>query len=343
MARKQAAYQAGQKTPTAIDLHKELNRLKKGELQWMYEVSKCAPQEALWNLDNAFDHFFRRVREKKAGLFKGKVGYPHFKSKKRGLGSFRLTGSIRIFERHIQLPRLGKLCLKERGYLPMNGVKILSAAVSEHAGCWYVSVQVELEQPDPTPSTQPVAGVDLGLTTLATVSDGATIPNPKALHRNLKKVKRLHRAVSRRVTGSANRRKAGKRLARAYQRVAHLRQNAHHQATTWLTKTKSALGVENLNVSGLLKNHRLARAIADAGRGEFRRQLVYKGAWHGCQVVMADRFFPSSKTCSQCQHIKEDLTLSERVFQCEACGFTADRDWNAALNLEWLAASSADT
>lgn len=330
LARKQAAYQAGQKTPSAIDLHKELNQLKKGELSWMYEVSKCAPQEALRNLDKAFDHFFRRVREKKAG----RVGYPRFKSKKYGLGSFRLTGAIRVFERQIQLPRLGKLRLKESGYLPISGVKILSATVSEHAGRWFISVQVEMEMPDPLPSDKPMAGVDVGIKALATISDGAVIPNPHALKCNLRKVKRLQRTVSRRVKGSANRRKAVRKLARAHLRVSNIRQNALHQATTPLAKTKSVLVVEDLNVSGMLKNHQLARAIADVGFGEFRRQLEYKGAWYGCQVMVADRFYPSSKTCSHCGQVKDELALSERVFQCAACGFTLDRDLNAARNLE---------
>jgi putative transposase len=342
LARKQAAYQAGEKVPTAIDLHRELNTLKKGELGWLYEVSKCAPQEALRNLDAAFAHFFRRVQEKKAGRFKGKVGFPRFKSKKRGLGSFRLTGAIHIFERHIQLPRLGKLRLKERGYLPVSDVKILSATVSERAGRRFVSVQVEMEMPDPVVADRPVAGVDLGLRALATMSDGEAIPNPHALKRNLRKVKRLQRAVSRKVKDSANRRKAVRRLACAHMRVANIRQNAIHQATTRLTKTKSVIGVEDLNVNGMLKNRNLARAIADVGLSEFRRQLEYKAQWHGSRLVVAERFFPSSRMCSQCHHVKDELPLSERVFHCDVCGFECDRDLNAALNLECLAASSAD-
>ena len=151
LARKIEAYQAGRKVPTAIDLHRELNVLKKTELAWMYAVSKCAPQEALRNLDQAFAHFFRRVKEKKAGK-KIEVGFPKFKSKKNGLGSFRLTGAIHVFEKAIQLPRLGVLRLKERGYLPLEGVHILSATVSERAGRWFVSLQVEMEIPDPAHS-----------------------------------------------------------------------------------------------------------------------------------------------------------------------------------------------
>ena len=335
LARKQQAYLDGQKTPTAIDLHRELNRLKKTELAWMYEVSKCAPQEALRNLDQAFANFFRRVKERRAGK-RIKVGFPKFKSKKKGLGSFRLTGAIRVFEKEIQLPRLGRLRLKERGYLPTSGVHILSATVSEHAGRWFVSVQVELEIADPEQSGKPNAGVDLGINRLAQVSDGKYFENPYALKGSLRKIKRLHRTVSRRQKGGANRRKVVRQLAKAYARSANIRKNALHQATTWLAKNKSVIMLENLNVSGMLANHHLAQAIADVGWCEFRRQMGYKGMWYGCEVGLADRFYPSTKRCSCCGNIKDEMRLDERTYECEVCGLVMDRDLNAALNLEQL-------
>jgi len=244
----------------------------------MYAVSKCAPQEALRDLDQAFAHFFRRVKEKKAGK-QLKVGFPRFKSKKNGLGSFRLTGAIHIFEKAIQLPRLGRLRLKERGYLPGSGAHILNATVSEKAGRWFVSLQVKMEIPEAAVTDKPVAGVDLGIHRMAQVSDGMYFENPRALKSALTKLKRAQRVVSRRQKGSANRRKAVKQLARAHFRVSNLRKDALHQATTSLTKTKSAMVLENLNVSGMIKNHHLAQAMADVGLDEFRRQLVYKGAW----------------------------------------------------------------
>jgi IS605 OrfB family transposase len=285
LARKIEAYQAGKKTPTAIDLHRELNALKQTEFAWMYEVSKCAPQEALRNLDKAFANFFRRVRLKKEGQWSGPVGFPHCKSKKRGLGSFRLTGAIHVFDDAIQLPRLGVLRLKERGYLPTEEAKILSATVSERAGHWFVSVQVEMILPDPDPTGKPAAGVDLGIKALVTVSDGMTIENPRALKSSLRKIKRLQRALSRRQKGSANRCKAIQQLAKAHLRVANVRSNALHQATSLLTKTKSAVVLEDLNVRGMLRNHSLAQAIADVGWYEFRRQISYKGGWYGCQSI----------------------------------------------------------
>jgi putative transposase len=340
LARKQESYQATGKSPTAIDLHRELNSLKPTDAPWMYEVSKCAPQEALRNLDNAFAHFFRRVKLKKEGKLRGKMGYPQRKTRKRGLGSFRLTGSIVVFSTAIQLPRLGRLRLKERGYLPTTA-KILSATGSEHGGHWYVSVLVEQEQAVPT-NTGPVVGVDLGVKTLAALSDGTVVPNPHHLRRCLKKLKRLQRAVSRKPKCSHNRGKAAQRLGRLRRKVANLRANPLHRFTSRLAKTKSVVVIEDLNVSGMLKNHHLAQAIGDVGFGEFRRQLTYKAAWYGCQVLVASRWEPSSKTRSGCGWVDEDLTLADRVFRCEDCGQVLDRDLNAAINLAKLAGSSPE-
>jgi putative transposase len=298
LARKQEAYRATGTSPSAIELHRELHALKLSDLPWMYAVSKCAPQEALRNLDNAFGRFFRRVQLKREGKLSGKVGYPQPKTKKRGLGSFRLTGRIVVCADAIQLPRLGRLRLKERGYLPTTA-KILSATVSEQAGHWSVSVLVEQEQAVAV-NRGPVVGVDLGVKTLVTLSDGTTEPNPHHLRACLKKLKRLQRAVSRKPKGSRNRKKAAQRLGKLHRAVANQRTNTLHHFTSRLAKTKSVVVIEDLNVSGMLKNHHLAQAIGDVGWGEFRRQLTYKAAWYGCHVLVASRWEPSSKTCSGC-------------------------------------------
>jgi putative transposase len=342
LARKQEAYKATGKSPSAIDLHRELNVLKRTEVPGMYEVSKCAPQEALRNLDAAFAHFFRRCQLKKAGKFTGKLGYPQRKTRKKGLGSFRLTGYIVVFPDAVHLPRLGRLRLKERGYLPTSGVHVLSATVSEQAGHWYVSVLVEHEQ-TVSEHMGPVVGVDLGLKRLATLSDGAIEENPRHLKRQLRKLQRLHRAVTRKRKGSHNRKKAARRLGAQYRKVANQRAEMLHQLTSRLAKTKSVVVIEDLNVSGLLKHHHLAQAIGDVGFGEFRRQLTYKAAWYGCRVIVADRWFASSKTCSGCGWADESLTLADRTFRCQACGLVIDRDLNAAKNLAKLADSSADS
>ena len=339
---KQEQYRATKKSPTAIDLHRELNALKKTEVPWMYSVSKCAPQEALWNLDAAFTNFFRRCALKKQGKWKGKLGYPQFKTKKKGLGGFRLTGAIVVSDKAIVLPRLGRLRLKEREYLPTSGVQILSATVSEQAGHWYVSLKVEEEQAVPA-NSGPVVGIDLGIKSLATLSDGEVIPNPRHLKRRLKKLKRLQRVVSRRHKGGKNRKKAVKKLARLHRQIKNQRRNTLHQVTTRLAKTKSVLVIEDLNVSGMLKNHHLAQAIGDVGFAEFKRQLLYKASWYGARVILADRWEPSSKTCSGCGWVDEDLTLADRVFHCQQCGLVLDRDLNAAINLKQLAGSSSDS
>ena len=340
---KQERYQASKKSPNAIALHRELNALKKTAVPWMYQVSKCAPQEALWNLDAAFTNFFRRCALKKQGKWQGKLGYPQVKTKKKGLGSFRLTGRIVVSQNAIVLPRLGRLRLKERGYLPTGAdVQILSATVSEQAGHWHVSVQVEEEQVVPK-NCGPVVGIDLGIKSLATLSDGEVIPNPRHLKRRLKKLKRLQRVVSRRQKGGKNRKKAVRKLAKLHRQIKNQRRNTLHQVTTRLAKTTSVLVIEDLNVSGMLKNHHLAQAIGDVGFSEFKRQLLYKASWYGSRVILADRWEPSSKRCSGCEWVDADLTLSDRTFHCVACGLVLDRDLNAAINLAKLAGSLSDS
>lgn len=330
---KQLAYKNGEKTPNAIELHRMLNAIKSTELPWMYEVSKCSPQEALRNLDRAFDNFF-----KKRGKF------PKFKSKKKGIGGFRLYGTIKVMDDAVQLPRLGRLRLKERGYLPKDA-KILSASVSERAGRWFVSIQVEQDQPayEGVKDEHDTVGVDLGIKTLATVSDGTKYDNPKPLNNNLKKLKKLQQSVSRKVIGSNNRKKAVKKVARLHLRISNIRKDTLHKMTTALAKNKRVVGIEDLNVSGMMKNHCLARSIADLGLFEFGRQLDYKGNWYSCKIVIADRFFPSSKMCSVCGEINENLTLADREWTCGGCGTTHDRDHNASVNLEFVAASLTET
>ena len=326
------AYKEHGETLNAISLHRELNTLKKTDFAWMYSVSKCAPQEALRDLDKAYTNFFEH-----------RARYPRFKKRKGNPGkkSFRLTGAIRVFEDYIQLPRLGKLRLKENGYIPLDA-HILSATVSEKAGRWFVSIQVKEEVNIPI-NTGEVAGVDLGIKTMAYISDGTVFENPKALTRYERKLKRAQRKVSRRIKGSNNRIKAIKELQIIHKQINNIRTDAIHKATSYLAKTKSVIVLEDLNVSGMMKNHHLAKAIADVGLHEFRRQMEYKCQLYGSEPVFADRFFPSSKMCSQCGHIKTDLTLSQRMFICNECGFTLDRDYNASLNLRQVAASSTDT
>ena len=214
LSRKQEAYQQTGKMPTAIDLHRELNALKKTDYLWMYECSKAAPQEALRDLDAAYRNAYRRLSEKKAGKLAGKVGWPRFKSRKKAISSFRLTGSIHIFTDAIQLPRLGRLRLKEHGYAPV-GAKVAQATVSEQAGRWYVSVQIEQECGEITPRNGPVIGIDLGISALATCSDGISYANPKALRSSLKRLRRRSRQLSRKAKESEKSRQSAQTADKA--------------------------------------------------------------------------------------------------------------------------------
>ena len=342
LRRKQENYQEGKKTPSAAELHREINVLKKDNA-WMYEVSKCAFQEGLRDADNAYEHFFRKCKLKKQGKWKGKCGYPRFKSRKKAIGHARFTGSIHVSRDAIQLPRLGLLRLKEQNYLPTNA-KIGSATISEQAGRWYVSICVHEQQQEPTKATGEPLGIDVGIKTLATLSDVRTFDNPKSLRQNVTALKRASRRHARKQTGSQNRKKAQKKLARMHQRIANIRRDALHKATSAIVaKTKpdcerpSVIVLEDLHVSGMMKNRRLARAIADVGMSEFKRQLTYKAAFAGVYIKEVSRWYPSSKTCSSCGTRRDELGLDERVFVCHDCGYVANRDYNAAKNLAALA------
>jgi putative transposase len=336
LARRQELYrtQEGKARFTdAVRQHKELNELKKTEFPWMYEVSKCAPQEALRDLDRAYRNFAA-----------GRAKLPRFK-KKFVHDSFRLTGAVSCGERSAVLPRLGKIRTKEpTTKLLAAGARITSATVSREADRWFVSFAVEVERPDPEPVLGPAVGVDLGLSCFAVVStaDGSEVErveSPKPLAAALRRLAKVQRKHARKKKGSANRRRSALRLARLHRRVGNRRKDFLHKFTTRLAKTKSAVVVEDLCVKGLVRTH-LARSVSDAGWGEFRRQLGYKTQWYGSRLVTADRFFPSSKTCSSCGAVKEELSLSEREFVCEACGAVLDRDENAARNLARLAAGA---
>jgi putative transposase len=317
----------------AMKQHKLLNSFKSTQFPWMYEVSKCAPQEALRDLHRAFQNFYR-------GREKGqRIGFPRFK-RKGVRDSFRLTGTIRFEDRKIQLPRIGKVRLKEKRVVYCTG-HILSATVRRRADRWFVSVAVEEEIPDPVPNVENPVGVDLGIKNLATLSDSTVFANPRALGRRLRKLKHLQRKLSRKQKGSKNSEKAKMQLAKMYLRVFNIRQDTLHKLTTNLAKNHSRIVIEDLCVSGMMKNRNLARTIADVGFYEFRKQLEYKCQWYGSQLVVAPRTYPSSRMCSMCGHRKKELTLSEREYHCDQCGLKLDRDLNAALNL--VAASWSET
>jgi putative transposase len=313
--------------PNEAALRRQLNAIKREQFPWMLAVSKNAPQMAIMQLGRAFQNFFA-----------GRARYPTFRRKGRD-DRFTLTNDqFRVEDRRIRIPRLGWIRMRET--LRFAG-RIVSAAVSRTADRWYVSITVDA--PDlhlPPAENQGAVGVDLGVTRLATLSTGETFTGPKALGALLSRLKRLSRSLSRKVKGSRNRVKAKLKLARLHARITHLRREGLHQLTTSLTRRFHTIGIEDLHVKGMLSNRHLARAIADMGFGELRRQLEYKTAWRGGQVVIVDRWYPSSKTCSGCGARLAQLALAVRHWTCPGCGLLHDRDVNAAINLRNMAVSS---
>jgi putative transposase len=329
------------KVPTAIAEHRRLNALKATEFPWMYDVSKCIPQEALRDLDKALVNFYE-----------GRAKFPRFKKKHRCKSSFRLHGNcktnpknVEVQSRYVKLPTFGWVRSKEK-YLDRRLKKlqveqILLATVSEEANRWYCSLCVRIKPPTPIDhSTHPSAGVDLGILTFATISSNheiTKVPSLKPLAKSLKHLRKAQRAHCKKQKGSSNRRRSAKKLARLHARVRHQRQDFLHKQTTKLTKTKSVIGIEDLNVRGMSKHPHLARSILDQGFGEFRRQVTYKSTKFGSFLFVAPRFEPSSKKCYVCKHKLKKLDLSVRTWTCPQCGTVHDRDGNAAINLEDLA------
>ena len=210
----------------------------------------------------------------------------------------------------------------------------MGAVVSCVAGKWYISIQVEIERPEPVKFGKQSTGVDLGIKTLATLSDGTEFENQKLLHRQLNKLKKLNRSQARRQLQSSRWYKAKDKLARFHERIRNQRSDVIHTMTTAIAKTYQTIGVEDLHIKGMAKNRKLALSIADAGMGEVLRQLAYKAEMFGSQIVQVGRFYASSKTCNDCGYVNNELTLSDRTWTCQGCGVINQRDWNAAKNIE---------
>lgn len=348
----QERYAAERKWYSAAELHRMWNCDKKADpdLAWWSSNSKCVYQEAFRDLDRALHDYIKSVKGERNGR---RLGFPKPKKRGRCRDSFRFsTGAMRCAGSAVTLPRLGKITTHESTRklarrLDNGTARILSATVSRTAERWHVSFQVEVQRTIPSHHPRPgsAIGVDLGVTTLLTGMDDrgrvVTVPGPRALKTSLRRLRRASRAHSRKAQGSANRRRATARLARVHSRVANVRSDALHQATSSLAARYQTIVVEDLNVTGMLANRRLARAVADQGFATARRMLGYKSMWNGGWLITADRWYPSSKTCSECGWRKPSLRLSERTFRCNACGFVADRDVNAAANLLRLATGTA--
>jgi putative transposase len=342
---------------SAYSLRRDWNNAKSEVAPWWSDNSKEAYSSGLANLATALTNW----RESKTGKRKGpKVHFPRRKKLRRARLTCRFTtGSFGLGpatdRRHIQLPRIGLVRTHESTRELARRVEagtatIRSATLSFQRGRWHVAFSVQL--PDPAPpqrTTRRVVGVDLGIKSLAVLSTGEVVPNPRHLDTALAGLRRAQRRCSRRRgpdkrtrTKPSNRWiKAKARVTALHTRVANQRRDGLHELSTRLVTDHDVIVVENLHIAGLVRNRKLARHLSGLGMGELRRQIEYKAPAVGASVIVADRWYPSSKTCSGCGVVKAKPRLSERQFVCESCGFTLDRDLNAALNLAALASEAS--
>jgi putative transposase len=313
-------YASGQK-PKATSIKKFFNSIKYEQFPWMKEIHRDAHSQPFSNLQKAFVSFFKKASN-----------HPKFKKKGKTRDSFYVANdkfSLNGFE--VKLPVVGRVRMTEQ--LRFSG-KVMSAVVGREADRWFISISVDVASNQEKRSDWKPIGVDLGLTTFAALSNGVKINSPKPLKAATKRLRRVSKRHSRKHNGSSNRRKATLRLARIHRRVKNIRHDFLNKLTTDLAKTHSHIGIEDLNTKGMMKNRKLSKAISDASWSEFRRQLEYKTELYGSKLVVFDRFYPSSKRCSYCGSILEELPLSVREWTCLKCGTVHDRDINSAKNLE---------
>lgn len=315
-------YEAGEK-PNGMALKKQFNQTKYQQHPWLHDIHRDAHSQPFANLQRAFVAFF-----------KGTAKRPTFKKKGKSRDSFAVASDkLRVDGQAVVLPKIGRVRMTEA--LRFRG-KIIGSVVSRTADRWFISIHVDVGHYRQERTGDAVVGVDLGVKVTATLSTGEQLQNPKPLKAALKKLARASRELARRKKGSKNRRKTKDRLAKIHARISRIRKDWLDKLTTRLCRENQAVAIESLNVKGMVKNRKLARAISDAGFGEFARQMTYKSQIYRCQLIIADRWYPSSKTCSRCGNIKADLALRDRTYNCNACGLKVDRDINAALNLRTL-------
>ena len=325
------------------DIRKEFNFIKKEQFPFAYEVSACATMQPFRDLEKAFKKYF-------ADLKKGKVSYPKLKKKKDNQGSYHINGGHVAIknEKYLKIPNLGlvKMCEKLR----FDG-KINNVVISQKANKFFASFSMEITEEEYKRTHKQVknnrlnVGIDLGILNFATLSNGLVIQSPKPLDKltklivrrqrqlNKKQHPKTKRDVLRGVKKSNNYLKASGKLAKLHTRLANIRLDFLHKFTSHLVTYYDGVGLETLQASNMMKNHKLARSLSDVSFAKFNEILGYKARYNGVSITRADRFYPSSKTCSHCGSVKSNLTLSQRVYVCDVCGYTIDRDYNASINL----------
>lgn len=360
LAEWQRRYKEGEKC-SATDIQKAFDAIKGEQYPFVYEVTKYACARSFANLGKAYKKFFEDLK-------KGIVSYPQFKRKKDNQGSFyfaevklsdtntnskvfkKMTHNEKLKRQYLKVPNLG--CVKMTRRVRFDG-KINGVVISQEGDRYFASFSMMITE-DEYKRTHPhvkeirkegSVGVDVGIKSALVLSDGIAIESPKPLKKNLRKIKRLSRQLSKRTHArtkqerlegkkkSNNYRKLSVKLSNAQRRVANIRRDFTQKVTTILTTHYGQIALEDLNVKGMVRNHRLAQAVSDVAFGELSRQIEYKSEYNGVTVKKADRFYPSSKTCSVCGNVKHDLTLKDRTYRCDKCGTVIDRDYNASLNL----------
>ena len=324
-------YEAGEK-PTALKLKKQFNAIRRDQFPWTWEVTKNASDQPFLDLGKAFTAFFEGLKNGK------KKGRPKFKSKKRSRASFYLANDqFELGDHRMWVPKLGWVNMAET--LRFKG-KVTGVRITKTAEWWFASITVELPetQPDPAHPRPHAVGIDVGLNRLATLSTGEEYENQAFLKTALKKLRQANKRLHRRVKGSKNREKARRQVARLHYQITCMRDDVLHKLTTRLATCYGIIGIEDLNIKGLLKNRRLSRSFSDAALGKLLTLLTSKVQQRGGQAILVGRFFPSSKTCHGCGWKWETMGLSDRIFicqnpRCASYGFSQDRDHNAALNI----------
>lgn len=328
-----SAYKNDNQKLSTYDCIYNLSKLKRlDRYSWLKLADSCALLQSLMSLDNTYNQFFNRIKKKNKNV---KFGFPKFKCKKKCKWSYKTTntGNIKIVDNFITLRKLGKVKIRV-DRLPPNGYKIKSAVITRtRSDKYFVSVLVECDNDKSFEPTGKSVGIDLGLKHFIITSEGLKISNPKYFVKSQNKLAKLQRELSRKTRGSSNYNKAKYKIAKLSEHVANQRNDFLQKLSTSLVKQYDTICTENLNVEGLLKNHKLAKSISDVSWSTFISMLTYKCDWYNKHLVKVDRFFPSTKTCHICGYVNQDLTLKDRDWKCPNCNTNLDRDINAAINI----------
>lgn len=332
LARRSSFYKEHGKTIPAKQLSGELTQLKSGEeTSWLKEADSQSLQQSIKNLDRAFQNFFKK-----------RAKYPKFKSRNAGFFSFRIPQRVTVEDGKVYCPKIG--WIKIRQSQDIEGVTKSATFKRDACGNWFVTLVAEFEMPEVAlPEAVNPVGIDMGLKDFIVLSSDERVTAPKFFRKAQKKLAKVQRKLSRATKGSNRRTKTKLKVAKVHRKITNQRSDFIHKITSDLVKKYDHIGIENLNVKGMSKNHRLAKSIHDAGMGELRRQLEYKCLWNRVNLSKIDRWFPSSRMCGSCGEINKDLALSDRVWLC-SCGTFHDRDLNAAKNIlkESLAVGHTD-